>query len=298
MKPPPFTYHAPTSLDDTLALLGRLDNARILAGGQSLMPMLNMRFVLPDHVIDINRVADLGFVRRQGATLEIGALTRQREIEFSGLVRETAPLLQEAILHVGHRQTRNRGTLGGSLCHLDPAAEMPVIAAAYGAQIVVRGPNGQRLVPFAEFAQGYMTPALEPNEILAAIHYPLWAQNAGYSFVEYARRHGDFAIASAAVLMETDGASRIERVAIAIGGIAPVPLRLDNVAAQLAGQAGTAALFARAASACAKVETLEDSLITADYRRHLATSLLRRALTTAFARATDQPLPAKGNLAA
>jgi aerobic carbon-monoxide dehydrogenase medium subunit len=298
MKPPPFAYHAPTSLNEALDLLGRLDNARILAGGQSLMPMLNMRFVLPDHVIDINRITDLDFTRRQGDVLEIGALTRQREIEFSPLVRDVAPLLQDAILQVGHRQTRNRGTIGGSLCHLDPAAEMPTAAAAYGAEIVVQGQAGKRVIPFEEFALGFMTSALEPNEMLTAVRYPLWTPKAGYSFMEYARRHGDFAIASAAVLMEADGVGRIQRTAIALGGIAPVPLRLYRMAEQLTGQTGTVALFASTASFCANLEAMEDSLVTADYRRHLAETLLRRALGVAYARATGQPLPAARSLAA
>src|SRR6478672_11954174 len=128
MKPPPFEYHDPSTVEDAVALLGRLDNAKILAGGQSLMPMLNMRFVMPDHVVDINKVADLSGIRDRGDALEIGAMTRQREIEFSELVRSKCPLITEAILQVGHRQTRNRGTIGGSLCHLDPAAELVAMA--------------------------------------------------------------------------------------------------------------------------------------------------------------------------
>lgn len=297
MKPPPFAYYAPTSVSEALDLLGRLDNARVLAGGQSLMPMLNMRFVLPDHVVDINRIAELGGLRRDGETLEIGALTRQREIEFSPLVLEAAPLLQEAILQVGHRQTRNRGTLGGSLCHLDPAAEMPTAAAVYDAEVVVQGCNGRRLVRFADFAQGYMTPALEPDEMLIAVRYPLWPPSAGYSFVEYARRHGDFAIASAAVLLETEG-GRIGRAAIAIGGVGPAPLRLDTAAARLVNQLGTPALFANVAACCADLDAMEDALITASYRRHLAQTMLRRALTAAYARATGQKPTTGRSLAA
>ena len=128
MKPPPFSYHDPSTVADAVGLLGRLDNAKLLAGGQSLMPMLNMRFVLPDHVIDLNRVEGLSYIRDSNGALEIGAMTRQRELEFSDAVRERCPLMHEAILQVGHRQTRNRGTIGGSLCHLDPAAELVSLA--------------------------------------------------------------------------------------------------------------------------------------------------------------------------
>ncbi len=297
MKPPPFAYHAPKSLNEALGLLGQLENARVLAGGQSLMPMLNMRFVLPDHVIDINRIADLGFMRRHGNTLEIGALTRQREIEFSPVVHDAAPLLREAVLQVGHRQTRNRGTLGGSLCHLDPAAEMATVAAAYGAEIVVQGHRGQRIVSFSDFAQGYMTPALETDEMLVAVRFPLWAPSAGYSFIEYARRHGDFAIASAAVLMEVD-AGRIERATVAIGGVTPVASRLDRIAARVAGQPGTRSLFAEVAASCADIDAMEDGLITASYRRHLVQTLVRRALSTAYARATEKKPTADRSVAA
>lgn len=297
MKPPPFAYHAPRTVSEALGLLGALANPRILAGGQSLMPMLNMRFVLPDNIVDINRIDDLAFIRRQAEVLEIGALTRQREIEFSPVVREAAPLLHEAILQVGHRQTRNRGSLGGSLCHLDPAAEMPTAAAVYEAEMVLQSPRGERRIAFSEFAQGYMTPALEPDEMLTAVRYPLWSPSAGYSFVEYARRHGDFAIASAAVLMEVE-AGRIRRAAIVLGGIAPVPLRLEEQAAALAGQVATKALFAGVAASCAGLDAMEDALVTAAYRRHLAGVLLRRALAAACERAGGGKLTTGRRLAA
>src|SRR5215471_18666610 len=144
MKPPPFSYHDPRTVADAIALLARLENARLLAGGQSLMPMLNMRFVQPDHIVDLNRVEDLSYIRGTGSMLEMGAMTRQRDIEFSNVVRRRCPLMYDAIRHVGHRQTRNRGTLGGSLCHLDPSAELVSVAAAFDASVTVAGPNGSR----------------------------------------------------------------------------------------------------------------------------------------------------------
>src|SRR5213083_606030 len=151
MKPPPFHYHDPKTVSEAVGLLGSLENAKLLAGGQSLMPMLNMRFVLPDHVIDLNRVGGLSYIRSNNGALEIGAMTRQRDIEFSDAVRQRCPLMYEAIRHVGHRQTRNRGTLGGSLCHLDPSAELVSVAAAHDATITVNGPNGPRGIAFAAF---------------------------------------------------------------------------------------------------------------------------------------------------
>src|SRR5690242_19543964 len=144
MKPPPFTYYDPRTVADVVGLLGSLENAKLLAGGQSLMPMLNMRFVLPDHVIDLNRVDGLSYIRESNGALEIGAMTRQRDLEFSDLIRSRCPLMHDAILQVGHRQTRNRGTIGGSLCHLDPSAELVSVAAALDATVTVQRPNGTR----------------------------------------------------------------------------------------------------------------------------------------------------------
>src|SRR4249919_1337486 len=148
MKPPPFRYHDPTTVGEAVGLLGRLENAKLLAGGQSLMPMLNMRFVLPDHIIDLNLVEGLSYIREAGGALDIGAMTRQRDLEFSALVRARWPIMHEALLQVGHRQTRNRGTIGGSLCHLDPAAELVSLAAGYDAPLTVAGPSRSRELPF------------------------------------------------------------------------------------------------------------------------------------------------------
>src|SRR5438477_7717760 len=166
MKPPPFRYHDPKTVSETIGLLGSLENARLLAGGQSLMPMLNMRFVLPDHIIDLNRVEGLSYIRGSGSLLEIGAMTRQRDLEFSNVVRRRCPLMYDAVRHVGHRQTRNRGTLGGSLCHLDPSAELVSVAAALDAVVTVAGPAGSRDIEFESFPAAYMTPAIEPNELV------------------------------------------------------------------------------------------------------------------------------------
>src|SRR5437763_7239186 len=173
MKPPLFSYHDPRTVADAVGLLGRLDNAKLMAGGQSLMPMLNMRFVQPDHVVDLNRVEGLSYIRGSGAILEIGAMTRQRDLEFSNVVRRRCPLMYDAIRHVGHRQTRNRGTLGGSLCHLDPSAELVSVAAALEATITIAGPAGSREIEFQSFPAAFMPPAIGPNELVTGARFPL-----------------------------------------------------------------------------------------------------------------------------
>src|SRR6266513_2767154 len=174
MKPPPFSYHDPKTVSEVVGLLSTLENAKLLAGGQSLMPMLNFRFVLPDHIIDLNRVDGLFYIREAQGALEIGAMTRQRDLEFSEAVRARWPIMHEALLQVGHRQTRNRGTIGGSLCHLDPAAELVSVCAAHDATVTVAGPNGTRDIAFRDFPVAFMTPALEQNELLTMVKFPRW----------------------------------------------------------------------------------------------------------------------------
>ncbi len=284
MKPPPFSYHDPRSIGDVVELLGRLDNAKLLAGGQSLMPMLNMRFVQPDHVIDLNRVEGLSFIREVDGALEIGGMTRQRDLEFSDVVATRCPLMAQAIALVGHRQTRNRGTLGGSLCHLDPSAELVSVAAALDATVTVAGPNGRREIAFAEFPVAYMTPAIEPNELLTAVRFPLWPKGHGYAFIEFARRHGDFAIVSAAALLVEDAAGRIGRAAVIIGGMGMVPIRAVELEQALIGQAPDDKLLREACETCRKFEAIDDVHAPASYRQHLAAVLSRRALEQASAR--------------
>ena len=206
MKPPPFSYHDPRTVADVVGLLGSLENAKLFdwPAVESLMPMLNMRFVLPDHIIDLNRVEGLSYIRANGA-LEIGAMTRQRSIEFSDAVRERSPLMHEAIRQVGHRQTRNRGTLGGSLCHLDPAAELVTLAAAFDAKVTVAGKSGTRSIDFASFPVAYITPALEPDELLTGASFPCWPKGRGYAFIELrVTGTAGSAMVLAAVLIEED----------------------------------------------------------------------------------------------
>jgi len=284
MKPPAFSYHDPRSTADVLGLLVSLDNAKLLAGGQSLMPMLNMRFVLPDHVIDLNRVDGLSYIRENNGTVEIGAMTRQRDIEFSDLIRARCPLMHEAIAQVGHRQTRNRGTLGGSLCHLDPAAELVAVAATLDATVTVAGKGGTRNIAFADFPVAYMTPAVNPDELLVGARFPCWREPAGFAFVEFSRRYGDFAIVSAAALIEEDGAGKVTRAALTLGGMGPAPLRAAEVERALVGETIEAKRLRDICEPLRQLEAMDDIHAPASYRRQLATVLSRRALLKAHER--------------
>ncbi len=284
MKPPPFTYHDPTTVDEAVALLAEKDNARLLAGGQSLMPMLNMRYVLPDDIIDINKITELSSIEASDGTLRIGAMTRQREIEFSDAVTAACPLMHEAILQVGHRQTRNRGTLGGSLGHLDPSAEIVAVAMAVDATIHVRGKSGERDVAMADFPAGYMTPSIELDEMITGATFPDWPDGHGYAFIEFARRHGDFAIVSAAALLEVDGAGKVGRVSLTVGGVGPSPVRCTEAEGMIMGQTGSEEMFREACETCRKIDALEDVHAGKDYRQHLAAVLSRRALVKALER--------------
>jgi carbon-monoxide dehydrogenase medium subunit len=288
MKPPPFQYHDPATLSEAVSLLGKLDNAKLLAGGQSLMPMLNMRFVLPDHIIDLNRVDGLASIKEAGGALEIGAMTRQRDLEFSDVVKDKCPLLHQAVLNIGHRQTRNRGTIGGSLCHLDPAAELVSVCAAHDATVVVAGPNGTREIAFRDFPAGYLTPAIELNEIVIAVRIPLWPAGHKAAFIEFSRRHGDFAIVSAAALLTIDG-GKITRASVTVGGVAVAPVRAAEVEQAITGQAPSSELFTKACEWCRSIEALSDIHASAEYRQHLAAVLSRRALEKAAGLADNAP---------
>jgi carbon-monoxide dehydrogenase medium subunit len=289
MKPPVFSYHDPRTPSEAVGLLATLDNAKLLAGGQSLMPMLNMRFVLPDHVIDLNCVDGLSYIRENKGALdigaiEIGAMTRQRDIEFSEVVRTRCPLMHEAIAQVGHRQTRNRGTLGGSLCHLDPAAELVAVAATLDATVTVAGKGGTRSVAFADFPVGYMTPAVNPDELVVGVSFPCWRQPHGYAFVEFSRRHGDFAIVSAAALIEEDDVGKVTRAALTLGGMGPAPLRAAEVERALIGETIEEKRLRDICEALRKLEAMEDIHAPASYRQQLAAVLSRRALMKAHER--------------
>lgn len=285
MKPPPFEHHLPRTLREAVGNLQEFENARVLAGGQSLMPMLNLRVAYPDHLIDLSGIEGLIYIREERDELVIGAMTSQRTIEFSELIKRRLPLMAEAILSVGHRQTRNRGTIGGSLCHLDPAAELPLVAVAFDATVVVTGDDGERDVAMADFAAGYMTPAIASDEIVSAIRFKPWLEGHGWAFTEYARRKGDFAMVSVAAMLDLAPDGRITRTALALGGVGPVPVRVAAAECMLVGNKPDPDLFARATALCAEIDPLEDALVPPWYRRKLGPVLAQRALAIAVRRA-------------
>jgi carbon-monoxide dehydrogenase medium subunit len=278
MKAPPFQYHRPQTCEELGALLANLDNAKILAGGQSLMPMLNLRVLAPDHLIDINRISELSGIRETANGIEIGAMTRQADILASPIICARLPLLACALEHVGHIQTRSRGTIGGSCCHLDPSAEQPAMCAALDAEFVAVGPNGRRVVAAEDWFQGLLQSALDDQEFLEVLRFKPWAKRHGYGFAEYARRHGDFAIAGAAALLEVDSKSAITRAALLVFGVEPAPRRLRGAEAVLIGQTIHDITFAPIVDEARALDPMEDTHVTADYRRHLAGILINRAL--------------------
>jgi len=286
MKSPPFRYHAPRSKREALELAAACENSRLLAGGQSLIPMLNFRLLAPDHLIDINRVAELAGIGVESAALHVGAMTRQCDLERSDAVAAHAPLLQAALAHVGHRATRNRGTLGGSLCHLDPSAELVTAAAALEATLVAESSDhGTRRIPFSDWCEGYLTNALRGREMLVRAEFPVWPRGHGYAFAEYARRKGDFAITAVAVLLSLDDDGCIERAAIAVGGCTPAPQRLVEAEARLTGTRPSAGALEEAARLAASLDAMADPHVSAEHRRHLARVMTGRALTQAVQRA-------------
>ena len=288
MKPAPFTYHDPSTTAEALALLATKENTRILAGGQSLMPMMNFRYAMPDHLIDMNKVSELAYLRVENNALKIGAMTRQRDIEFSADIGKHCPLLHAALAHVGHRQTRNRGTLGGSLCHQDPSAELVNVAALLGATMHVVSQRGTRDIPAADFAVAYMTTALEPDELLVDITINISIKSISYAFVEFARRHGDFAIVACSALLGLDAKGNIADAAIALSGLAHAPIRPAAIERALLGQKPAAATFKAAAAEAEKLEAGADAYVTSAYRQHLARVLTYRALEQAAAQAKEK----------
>lgn len=249
------------------------------------MAMLNMRFAFPDCLVDINRIAELSYIRDGGKRIEIGALTRQRHVEFSELIATRIPVFKEAILNVGHRQTRNRGTVGGSLCQLDPSAEIPTIALAMDADIHVASVRGQRTIAMKDFPAGYMAPAIESDEMLVGVSMEPWPKQHGHAFLEFARRHGDFAIVSVAVMLLFGADGLIERVSITLGGVASAPVRMSRAEQSLLNTRMSPEDIAAAAAICAQIDATSDTYTPDWYRQKLAGVLTQRALNIALERA-------------
>ena len=290
MKPPVFRYVVPESLDVALAVIAEHGgDARPLAGGQSLVPAMNFRVAQPAVLVDLNPLVELDYIRQDDGGLRIGAMTRQRRLERDVLVAERAPLLHETMPHIAHPQIRNRGTIGGSLAHADPAAELPVIAVALDARIKARSTSGERSIPAAEFFQGIFTTALNPDELLVEVAFPAMPPRAGWSFVEFARRHGDYALMGVAAVVAVDeqGVCRQARLVYLNAGDGPVVA--EQAAQLLLGHPPLPEAIEAAANMAADREITPFGNVhaTADYQRHLARVLTRRALKQAFERAGE-----------
>ena len=286
MKPAAFAYDDPRTLAEALDLLAlHGDGAKVLAGGQSLIPLLNFRLARPDRLVDVNRVDGLGRLERRGGALRIGALTRAATLERSPLVGVRWPLLAEAVRLVGHRQIRTRGTVGGSVAHADPSAELPAALAALDARFHVRSRGGARTLASADFFVTHLTTALAPEELLVGIEVPPLPPRAGTAFVEHARVHGDFAVAGVAAVVAFSEDGTCERAAITLAAAAPTPIRVPEAEAALLGtrlapaDAGAAAERAAAAVDVPRAER--------PYRSALVAALVRRAVALAGRRAEE-----------
>lgn len=285
MKPAPFEYERAASVADALALLGRYGaEAKVLAGGQSLIPILKLRLARPPALVDINRVRELDYVRVDGGGVAFGALARLSELTAAS-VRARCPLLAAAGGHIGHAAIRHRGTVCGSIAHADPAAELPVVAAVLEARMRVAGPAGERRVPASAFFQSFFQTAVNPGELLVETTFPAPAPGAGWSFTELARRHGDFALASVACVLEPGRDGRIARARIALGSVADRPVRAAEAEAALVGTRGEApAREAAARAAAAPLDPPSDVHGSGAYRRHLVQVLVERAVGEAWGR--------------
>ncbi len=284
MKPARFAYHAPATVEEAVALLTRYGGeAKLLAGGQSLMPLMNFRLARPAALIDLNAIASLAYIREDDGQIRFGAMTRQRAIEFSPVVRRRLPLLAEATALVGHLPIRTRGTIGGSIAHADPSAEYPAILAALDGVVVARGPRGERTLRASELFQSYLTTSLGPDEMLVEVRLPAMPDGAGFAFEEFSRRHGDFAIVGIAATVIRQGDRYTARLVTA--GAGPVPTRLRQAEEILEREGlSDAAIEAAARRAAELVEPDTDIHASAAYRRNLTRVLTGRALRRAVAR--------------
>jgi carbon-monoxide dehydrogenase medium subunit len=288
VKPPIFQYSSPTTVPDAVALLVEHadDDARVLAGGQSLVPLMNFRLAHPGFLVDLRRVAGLDAVRMDGDVLVVGAMVRQAAAERSAEVAVAAPLLAEALGHVAHPPIRNSGTVVGSIAHADPAAELPTVALAMDAEMTAVGPRGERRIPAADFFQAPFTTALESDEILTEVRFPRFP--GGHAFVEFSRTHGNFAVVGVAALVAVaDG--RVTRAAIAASGVGPTPVRLTAAEEALAGAVPDAPAIGAAVDAgTAGLQPVADLQGSSATRIDIARAVLRDAIERAAARAQDR----------
>jgi carbon-monoxide dehydrogenase medium subunit len=284
MKLPPFDYACPTTLPEAIELLASNDDAKAIAGGQSLVPMLAFRLAQPSLLVDLRKLADLRGIRISDAGVTLGAMVRWRDIEDDERLETAHPLLKAAIAHVAHYQIRNRGTVGGSIAHADPAAEMPGIAMTCDAEIAVVGKSGAHVIQAADFFQGALTTALTTDEIIVEIRLPAWPAGRRWGFQEFARRRGDFAMAAAAVFYDQDERGKARNAHVGVIGVGDRPMRLTAVEDVLNGQIIDEATIAKAdAATSASVEPQDDIHASAAYRRSLVGTMVERALKSAAA---------------
>jgi aerobic carbon-monoxide dehydrogenase medium subunit len=284
VKPAKFEYYAPASVDEALTILQRYEGeARVLAGGQSLVPMMNFRLAQPRALVDLNRIPALAFIEEEGGTVRIGSMTRQRRLESDPLIATELPLLREALRWVGHLPTRSRGTIGGSIAHADPSAEIPMVLQALEGEIVARGPQGERRITASDLFHAALTTSLAPLEIITEVRFPAMPAQAGHAIEEFARRKGDFAIAAIAVMLTRDG-ERCTKARLATAGVGPISIRLRDAEAVLE-QKGLSedAITEAADKAAAEVDPISDLNGSAEYRRHLTGVLTQRAVLKAMA---------------
>ena len=287
MKPAPFAYARPDSLDDALAILAEHDDAKALAGGQSLVPAMNFRLAQPAMLVDLNAIRELSGVMEAAQGLTIGAMTRHRELERSPLVARKSPLVSETMPFIAHPPIRTRGTIGGSLAHADPAAELPAVMLALDATIGVRSRTGARTISAAEFFVGLYATALAAGELVVNVSVPAMPPGAGWAFDEVARRHGDYALAGAAAVVVLDGTGLVRTARIALLSVHDRPILAVEAARTLVGERPTPDAVAAASSVAAArdADPSSDIHASSDYRRHLAGVLVRRVLTRAITRA-------------
>jgi carbon-monoxide dehydrogenase medium subunit len=287
MKPAPFEFIAPDTLEEALeALAAHGSDAKLLAGGQSLIPAMNFRLMQPAVLVDLNRISSLAYIETtSGGGLRIGAMTRQRSVEKSTLVAERTPLLHEAMPHIAHAQIRNRGTIGGSLAHADPAAELPVIALALDATFKARNADGERTIAAVDFFPFMFSTDLAPDEILVEIEFPPLPSGSGWAFEEFARRRGDYALGGVAAWLQVDRDGTIRQARLVYLNLGEGPLRaVETEAAVIGRQPGPEAFREAARQAESEVEPLGSVHATVEYQRHLAGVLTERALARAAAR--------------
>jgi len=288
MKPAPFDYFTPATLNEALALLAEHGGeAKPLAGGQSLIPAMNFRLARPAVLVDLNGISELAYVRPESGGVAVGAMTRQRVVERSEVVARAAPLLAEALPSIAHPQIRNRGTVGGSIAHADPSAELPAVMLALEARFRAQGSTGERSIPAAEFFKGMLETALAPGELLIEIVLPPLPARSGTAFLEVARRHGDYALVGVAAIVTLDPRGRCKQARISLLSVGDGPVLATEAGKVLAGQTPSADLLRAAGDAAAThdIDPPSDIHATAAYRRRLAAVLTRRALGRAFERA-------------